>query len=140
MTCSQAMRRAGPASAGRIWIFFDISGLSFSAARVTEMAFATYESFPARMPRLFDDGSHEKTSAVIVSLYSSRMNFTASTVFFEFSTTLPFLSCTEPPYDHSSARMAMFVSSSCESPMPTGLPYLSLMRAHGHVRVELLRE
>ena len=47
-------------------MFFDISGLSFSAERVTEMAFCTKESFPERMPRLFDDGSHEKTSAVSV--------------------------------------------------------------------------
>src|SRR3954453_7407018 len=106
----------------------DISGLSFSAERVTEMALATYESFLARMPRLFDDGSHEKTSAVIVCLYSSRTYFTASTVFFEFSTTLPCWSCSEPPYDQRMARMTMFVSSSCDSPMPTGLPCLSLMR------------
>jgi len=62
------MRATGPFKAGRSWIALDISGLSFSAVRVTEMAFWTKESLPARMPRLFDDGSHVKTSAVSVSL------------------------------------------------------------------------
>src|ERR1043165_7278621 len=128
MTCSQAMRRTGPASAGRSWIFFDISGLSFSAERVTEMAFATYESFPARMPRLFDDGSHEKTSAVMHCLYSSRTYFTASLAFYELSDGLPCASCNEPPYAQRMERMAMLVPSSCERPMPTGLPCLSLIR------------
>ena len=60
------MRRTGPRNAGVIWMFFDISGLSFSAERVTEIAFCTYESLPDRMPRLFDEGSQEKTSGVSV--------------------------------------------------------------------------
>src|ERR1043165_1897604 len=128
MTCSQAMARTGPRSAGRSWIFFDISGLSFSAEGGPERASATYESFPARMPRLFDDGSHEKTSAVMHCLYSSRTYFTASTVCFELSDGLPCASCSEPPNDQRIERMAMFVSSSCESPMPTGLRGLSLTR------------
>ena len=104
-----------------------MSGLSFSAVRVTEMAFATYESFPARMPRLFEDGSQVKTSPVCASFCRARMNFSASTVCGELITTRPSASCSEAPKDQSRARMAMLVSSSCESPMPIGLPTLSLM-------------
>ncbi len=127
MTCSAAIRRTGPFSACAIWIAFDISGLSFSAERVTEIAFATNESLPARMPRLFDDGSQVKTSGVIVSLKRAFMNLTASSVCLELIVTAPFSSCSAPPYDQRSARTAMLVSSSCESPMPTGFPNWSLI-------------
>ena len=68
MTCSAAIRRTGPFKAGLTQIFLDISGLSFSAVRVTEIALQTKESFPARIPRLFEEGSQVKTSGVSVSL------------------------------------------------------------------------
>ncbi len=127
MTCSAAIRRTGPLSAGTSWIFFDMSGLSFSAVRVTEMAFATYESLPARIPRLFEDGSQVKTSPVSDSLNSARMNLSASMVCGELMTTLPSASCSEAPKDQSNPRKIMFESSSCDRPRPQGFPNLSLI-------------
>src|ERR1700688_46228 len=127
MTCSHAMRRTGPLSAGVSWIWRDISGLSFSAARVTEMAFSTKEALPDRMARLFEEGSQVNTSAVSVSLYKERMNLTASTVFLELIVTAPASFCSAPPKPHSRERIAMLVSSSCDRPIPHGLPSLSLI-------------
>ena len=49
-------------------IFFAISGFSRSAVRVTEIALQTNDARPARIIRLFEDGSQVKTSGVIVSL------------------------------------------------------------------------
>ena len=39
----------------------------FSPSRVMEMALSTTEALPASIARLFDDGSQESTSGVIVS-------------------------------------------------------------------------
>jgi hypothetical protein len=61
------MARTGPASAFVSWIWRDISGFSFSAVRVVEMAFRTRESFPETTPRLLDEASQVKTSGVMVS-------------------------------------------------------------------------
>ena len=61
------MARTGPRSAFASWIWRDISGFSFSAVRVVEMAFSTRESLPETTARLLDDASHVKTSAVMVS-------------------------------------------------------------------------
>src|SRR3984893_1015999 len=112
MTCSQAMRRTGPLSAGVSWICFDISGVSFSAERVTEMAFSTKEALPDRMARFLEEGSQVNTSAVSVSLYKERMNLTASTVFLELITTTPASFCSAPPKLHRQARSALLESSS----------------------------
>ena len=61
------MRRTGPASAGRRPIVFASRGFSFSAVRVTEIAFCTNEARPASIARLLEAGSQVKTSAVSVS-------------------------------------------------------------------------
>src|SRR5262249_53689526 len=116
-----------PFNAGVSQILADISGLSFSAVRVTEMALLTKESFPAMMPRLLEDGSHVKTSGVMVSLKSERMYLTASMVGLELLATLPSSVCSAPPNDQRSLRSAMFESSSWERPTPTGLPNWSLI-------------
>ncbi|MCY1295901.1 hypothetical protein D9M70_452640 [compost metagenome] len=79
------------------------------------------------MARLLDDGSHASTSGVIVSWNSALTNFTASTVFFEFSTTVCRSSCTEPPKAYRMARIAIAVSSSADSPTPTGMARLALI-------------
>ena len=55
------------------------------------------------------------------------MYLMASTVDFELMVTAPCSSCSAPPKDHRSARTAMFVSSSWDSPIPTGLPNWSLI-------------
>src|SRR6266540_4401758 len=120
MTCSAQIRRTGPFGVGHTMIAFDISGLSFSAERVTEIALQTKASLPARMPRLFDDGSQVKTSGVMHSLNRARTYLMASIVFFELIATLPLSSWSLAPKDQSTARIAMLVSSSCESPIPTG--------------------
>ena len=62
------MRRTGPLSAGVRPIFFDMSERSRSAVRVTEIALQTNDALPARIIRLFEEGSQVKTSGVIVSL------------------------------------------------------------------------
>src|SRR6185503_1282789 len=125
MTCSAAIRRVGPLSALQIPILPEIGFLSFSAVRVTEIAFCTNDTWPASIARLFDDGSQVNTSAVCDSLYSALANLSASTVCLELMTTLPASSCSAPPNDHSSARSAMLVSSSCENPRPHGWPFFS---------------
>src|SRR5260370_25754262 len=127
MTCSHAMRRTGPLSAGVSWLCFDISGLSFSAARVTEMALSTKEALPDRMARLWEEGSQVNTSEVSVSFHKERMNLTASTVFLELIVTTPASFCSAAPKLHIRERIAMLVSSSCDRPMPHGLPSLSLI-------------
>ena len=65
--CSRPMRRTGPLQVLITQIFFDISGFSFSAVLVMEMAFRATEIFPASMALLLEDGSQLKTSSVIVS-------------------------------------------------------------------------
>src|SRR5690349_3639134 len=125
MTCSAAIRRAGPLSALQMPILLEIGFLSFSAVRVTEIAFWTNETWPASIARLFDDGSQVKTSAVSDSENSALVYFSASIVSLELMTTLPSASCSAPPNDHSSARSAMLVSSSCDRPSPHGWPFLS---------------
>ena len=120
MTCSAAMRRTGPRRAGVRPIFRAISGFSFSAVRVTEIALVMKDPRPASIIRLLEDGSQVNTSGVIVSRYSARRNFRASTVPRESMTTRPSSSCSAPPKAQSSPRRLMFESTSWESPMPTG--------------------
>src|SRR6266568_5781896 len=125
MTCSAAMRRTGPFSALQIMILLEIGCFSRSACRVIEIAFITNEVLPASMARLLFDGSQVNTSAVSDSWYSAFMYFTASSDCLELSVTLPASSCSAPPNDQSSARIAMLLSSSCDRPMPQGCPDLS---------------
>src|ERR1700756_5638635 len=90
-----------------------------------EMAFATYETRPASMAWLLDGGVQVKTSGVSDSWYRAFMYFNASIVFLELIVTFPASSCSAPPNDQSSARMAILLSSSCESPRPQGWPVAS---------------
>src|ERR1700739_3264879 len=90
-----------------------------------EMAFATYETRPASIAWLFDGGVQVKTSGVSDSWYRAFMYLSASIVCGELMVTFPTSSCSAPPKDHSKARMAMLVSSSCDSPKPHGCPLLS---------------
>src|ERR1700756_5066835 len=79
------------------------------------------------MAWLLEGGVQVKTSGVSDSSKSAFMYFRASMVFLELMVTLPASSCSAPPNDHSRARMAMLVSSSCDNPRPHGLPNFSLM-------------
>src|SRR5262249_5090995 len=125
MTCSAAIRRTGPLSARKVMVLVEIGSFSRSACRVIEIAFITNEVLPASIARLFDAGSQVNTSGVSDSWNSAFMNLSDSIVALELRVTLPASSCSAPPNDHSSARIAMLVSSCCDRPIPHGLPALS---------------
>src|SRR3972149_6805502 len=112
MTCSRPMRRTGPLGVLITMIFFEISGFSFSAVRVMEMALQATEILPAIMALLLEEGSQLKTSSVIVSSYRALTNLTASSVSLEFRTTLPSLSGAEDPEEYNVAPMALLGSGS----------------------------
>src|SRR5579864_6916743 len=120
MTCSAAMRRTGPFGVWQIMMWLEMGECSRSAWRVIEIAFATYDVFPASMARLLEEGSHVNTSGVSDSWKRAFTYFKASTVCLELIVTLPCSSCSDPPKDQRMARMAMLVSSSCASPNPQG--------------------
>src|SRR5437867_4415928 len=67
ITCSNPIRRTGPAAALARWIFSVKAGLSFSPVRVIEMAFRANETVPASMARLLEEASQVKTSGVMAS-------------------------------------------------------------------------
>src|SRR5512141_2074427 len=119
------MRRTGPFGALQIMMWLEMGLCSRSAWRVTEMALATNDVLPASIARLFEDGSQVKTSDVSDSWNNAFMYLSASMVALELMVTLPCSSCSAPPNDHNRARIAMLVSSSCDSPSPHGLPRLS---------------
>src|SRR5215467_5947095 len=128
MTCSRPIARTGPCSARANCILRDISTrFLFSASRVIEIALTAKEHFPANIQRLFEEVSHVKTSGVIDSSYKAFTNFMASSVCFELRTRFPPSSCSCAPQEYMMVRMAMDVSSSCERPIPSGVPSCCLI-------------
>src|SRR2546429_5109151 len=85
MTCSAAMRRTGPFSAGLIMILLSIGRCSLSDWRVMEMAFATKETRPASMAWLLDgdrkstrlNSSHGYISYAVFCLKKKTVTFEA---------------------------------------------------------------
>lgn len=121
MTCSSPIRRTGPLHALASQIFLAMSGAVFSAVRVMEMAFKAREPLPEIMKRLFAEASQVKTSSVMHSSNRAFTNLTASNVSLESRHGLPSASWTEDPKEYMMARMAILVSISEASPMPTGI-------------------
>src|SRR5215472_14614605 len=74
------MRRTGPLAALARAIFSWIGSLSFSPARVMEIALNTRDERPASICRLFEDGSQANTSGVSASLNRAVTNLIASSV------------------------------------------------------------
>jgi hypothetical protein len=70
-----------------------MSGLSFSATRVVEMAFKTTETFPETTARLLEEASQVKTSGVMVSSKRALTNLMASRVCLELRIRFPASSC-----------------------------------------------
>src|SRR5262245_17969265 len=128
MTCSRPIARTGPWSALASWILREMSVFPLSSAsRVIEMALTARDALPASIQRLLEDVSHVKTSGVIVSSNSAFTYLIASSVCFELSTRFPASSCSCAPHEYMMVRMAMDVSSSWDRPIPTGIPYRSLI-------------
>ena len=118
---ADATVRARPGSAARL-ILLARSGLTCSAVRVIEIAFIAIDSRPATIAWLFDDAVQAKISFDIPCRYSSRPNFSTSTVSLLFRTTRCSSFWMNDPKHIIIAIRAMFESISFDMPMPIGLP------------------
>src|SRR4051794_28755236 len=107
MTCWAANAVCGPRSAGTKKMSSAICVLVPIAVRHAEIELRMYDALPAIRAWLLDAGTQEKTSLVSACFHSLVMYATAATVASELMTTFSFWSCSEEPYDHSSARAAM---------------------------------
>src|ERR671915_659575 len=121
MTCWAASAALGPRSAGTKKMSSATFGLAPIAVRQAEIELSMYEAFPAIRAWLLEAGTQEKTSFVSDCFHSLDMKSTAAMVSSELITTRSFASCSDAPYDHSSARAAMFESVSWDSPRPHGM-------------------